>query len=96
MDNNLVTPGGLLLPPSMQFKQVSGIGPFATGHRLPIHGLVMEVVKVEANDNLDFRIILEPRAVSSGARKRMEGKKGKANRKAAKRGRIPASSSLAI
>jgi len=84
--SNLILPAGpdLTLPPSMQMRQVEKVGPIAVGALLPWHGMLFHVVKIEANDNLDFTVTLAPGGPTSGALKRMTGKKGKSKKRGRK------------
>ena len=79
-------PGTLFLPPSMQFRPISSLGPFDVGMHIPLCGLVMEVSSIEANENLDFKVTIRPVGVTNSAFKQMHGKKGKAQRKAVRNG----------
>lgn len=79
--SNLIVPAeaNLTLPPSMQFRQVEKIGPVTVGSLLPWNGMMFHVTKIEANDNLDFKVTIEPGGPTKGSLKRVIGKNGKRN-----------------
>jgi hypothetical protein len=67
---------GLLLPPSMQLKDTDLAGGFRKGELVPLKGLWLMIVSIQANGEGYFRLTLAPIGLTKGAIKRTTGKKG--------------------
>lgn len=81
---NLVKPGGLFLPPSLQLKEVKTAGGFTVGELVPWKGVFFGVLSIQANDDT-FRLVMAPIGPTKGAIKKRTGKKGARNEQASPR-----------